>query len=128
MARTFAVVRLSSAIAVAGLTATGCQLWKGRRIEKWILRRATEDLLPQEIVWRDKAQFDEGSGTVDLLQSAIALVMTPTEAVTYRAAHPEIRLRSSEECFYHQIFTEVFEFSELISANVGRWAERPALE
>jgi asparagine synthase (glutamine-hydrolysing) len=101
---------------------------KGRKIEKWILRKATEDLLPQEIVWRDKAQFDEGSGTVDLLQSAIAEKMTPTAADEYRVAHPEIRLRSPEECFYHRIFTEVFEFSELISANVGRWAERPALE
>ncbi len=35
----------------------------GQRIEKWILRKAFEDLLPPEIVWRDKEQFDEGSGS-----------------------------------------------------------------
>ena len=32
--------------------------------EKWILRKACEDLLPAEVIWRTKAQFDEGSGTV----------------------------------------------------------------
>ena len=101
---------------------------KGRRIEKWILRKATEDLLPQEIVWRDKAQFDEGSGTVDLLQSAIAEKMTSEKADEYRATHPEIRLRSPEECLYHRIFIDTFECPELISQNVGRWGERPAFE
>ena len=40
----------------------------GQRMEKWILRKACEDLLPPEIVWRTKEQFDEGSGTVDLLR------------------------------------------------------------
>ena len=34
---------------------------------KWILRRACEDLLPREIVWRDKLQFDQGSGFSDHL-------------------------------------------------------------
>ena len=38
-----------------------------RAVEKWVLRKACEDLLPAEIVWRDKEQFDEGSGTIDLL-------------------------------------------------------------
>ena len=40
----------------------------GRRaVEKWILRAAASDLLPDAIVWRDKMQFDEGSGMIDLL-------------------------------------------------------------
>ena len=39
--------------------------------EKWILREACKDLLPEELVWRKKAQFDEGSGTVDALGQAL---------------------------------------------------------
>ena len=31
-------------------------------IEKWVLRKACEDLLPSAILWRKKEQFDEGSG------------------------------------------------------------------
>ncbi|MDZ7786651.1 MAG: asparagine synthase-related protein [Halofilum sp. (in: g-proteobacteria)] len=37
------------------------------RGSKWILRRAFEDLLPEDIVWRGKLQFDEGSGFSDHL-------------------------------------------------------------
>ena len=35
---------------------------KDGRIEKWILRKAFEELLPEEIVWRQKEQFSDGVG------------------------------------------------------------------
>jgi asparagine synthase (glutamine-hydrolysing) len=95
-------------------------------IEKWILRKAFEDLLPAEIVWRDKEQFDEGSGTVDLIGESLSNAMTEQEAIEYKAKFPETALRSAEECYYHRIFMEVFERPERILTNVGRWAERPA--
>ena len=40
-------------------------------VEKWILRAACEDLLPHDTIWRTKAQFDVGSGTVALLGRVI---------------------------------------------------------
>ncbi len=94
--------------------------------EKWILRKAFEDLLPHEIVWRDKEQFDEGSGTVDLVNTALARVMNKQEAVRYQHLHGKSNLRSPEECHYHQLFMDVFDNPEPILSNVGRWAERPA--
>jgi asparagine synthase (glutamine-hydrolysing) len=94
-------------------------------VEKWILRKAFEDLLPTEIVWRTKEQFDEGSGTVDLLTQMLSQVMSEDQAQVYRQKHPEARLRSAEECYYHQIFMDVFEQPESILANVARWSERP---
>lgn len=33
----------------------------GPTTETWVLRKACEDLLPAKLVWRKKAQFDEGS-------------------------------------------------------------------
>ena len=98
----------------------------GKRPEKWILRKAFEDLLPKEIVWREKEQFDEGSGTVDLVNHALAGIMSENEAVLYKERHPGEKLRSAEECHYHKIFMEVFDQPEPILKNVGRWAERPA--
>lgn len=94
-------------------------------VEKWILRKAFEDSLPSEIVWRQKEQFDEGSGTVDLLTEMLATTMGDAEAQAYRQRHPEVHLRSAEECHYHQLFREVFDHPAPILANVGRWAERP---
>lgn len=97
----------------------------GQRPEKWILRKALEDLLPKEIVWRDKEQFDEGSGTVDLVNHALANAMSRSEANMYAARHRKDALRSPEECHYHRLFMEVFDCPEPILRNVGRWAKRP---
>ena len=97
---------------------------KGALVEKWILREACKDLLPHEIVWRDKEQFDEGSGTTDLLDRAIREAMPEDQALKYKRAYPKTLIRSDEECYYHQLFMEVFENPDLILANVARWAER----
>ncbi|MBN9445389.1 MAG: asparagine synthetase B, partial [Bosea sp.] len=46
----------------------------GPTTEKWLLRKACADLLPVDLVWRKKAQFDEGSGTVEALQQALRIL------------------------------------------------------
>ena len=33
-----------------------------QRMEKWILRKAFEDMLPESICWRQKEQFSDGVG------------------------------------------------------------------
>lgn len=67
-------------------------------IEKWILRKAFENLLPKEIIWRVKEQFDEGSGTVEMLDGILPDVMGKTETKNYRHRLPETELRSGEKC------------------------------
>ena len=94
-------------------------------IEKWILRKAFEDLLPREIIWRVKEQFDEGSGTVEMLDRVLSDVMGKTEITDYRRRFPETELRSGEECHYHRILMEVFESPEFVFSNTGRWSQRP---
>ncbi len=93
--------------------------------EKWILRKAFEDLLPHEILWREKEQFDEGSGTVDLLERVVEGMIDQHEAWDYQHTNAQSRLRSTEESLYHKLFMEVFEHPEPIGNNVARWAERP---
>jgi asparagine synthase (glutamine-hydrolysing) len=93
--------------------------------EKWILRKAFEDLLPDEIVWRTKEQFDEGSGTVELLKSLVAESITEEEFHQYRSRYPEAKLRSAEECHYHRLFLDAYKNPGAVLANVARWAERP---
>jgi asparagine synthase (glutamine-hydrolysing) len=94
-------------------------------VEKWILRKAFEDLLPKEIIWRDKEQFDEGSGSIDLLSEALKSVISEDEAVSYVRDRPDMGLRSSEECHYHRLFMDAFENPDPVLSNVARWAERP---
>ncbi len=94
----------------------------GRLVEKWVLRRACEDLLPADIVWRTKEQFDEGSGTIDLLGEALAPLLDGIDVSAYRAATAE-PIRSAEEALYHRLLSEGSARPELILANVARWTD-----
>lgn len=112
-------------ILLGQLIPTELKLFGPSIVEKWILRKAFEDLLPADIVWRKKEQFDEGSGTVELLNRTLATIMPETEAFWYQRCYPDERLRSAEECYYHRLFLEVFEDPDPILLNVGRWSDRP---
>lgn len=90
--------------------------------EKAVLRLAVEDLLPHSVVWRDKAQFDEGSGTADLLPSLSG--QDWIDAGSYREEHPDAWLRSAEECLYHRILCNHLANPEPVLANVTQWADR----
>jgi asparagine synthase (glutamine-hydrolysing) len=94
--------------------------------EKWILRKAFEDLLPEEIVWRKKEQFDEGSGIVDVAAEIGSEGMSEEQADRHRERYPDTRLRSTEECYYHHLLVKAFEDPDPVLANVGRWTDRPA--
>ena len=85
-------------------------------IEKWILRKTFEDVLPNDIVWRDKAQFDQGSGMAELLESVLA-----TNA--NRASHDQLPrpARSVEESFYRATLIEQFDAPEKLLALVTHW-------
>ncbi|WP_306117820.1 MULTISPECIES: asparagine synthase (glutamine-hydrolyzing) [unclassified Roseitalea] len=82
----------------------------GETTEKWILRKACADLLPAELVWRKKAQFDEGSGTVDALGQALR-TLTGQGAVT----------REDEARLYERVLRERFVDADRIIDNAGRW-------
>jgi asparagine synthase (glutamine-hydrolysing) len=96
----------------------------GRLVEKWILRKACEDLLPAEIIWRDKEQFDEGSGTVDLVSTGFEHVMTADGARAYASRHARAGLRGPEECAYHKLLSEAYSGSPVVLSNVARWSHR----
>jgi asparagine synthase (glutamine-hydrolysing) len=94
----------------------------GRRIEKWILRKAFEDLLPADIVWRNKEQFDEGSGMTDMLPTILNQAAAGIDVKAQQARFSSDRLRSSEECYYHGLLMEQFDKPQAVLANVGRWS------
>ncbi len=95
----------------------------GKRIEKWVLRKAFEDLLPPEIAWRDKEQFDEGSGSADVLPHIGEHFMPAAEFAGYAARHHRDHLRSHEEGVYHKLLCGGYPDAEAILANVGRWQQ-----
>ena len=83
----------------------------GTTTEKWILRKACEDLLPAELVWRRKAQFDEGSGTVAALDEALRDLLggLPLD-------------RGHEAALYERLLRAQYVDPDLVLANAGTWA------
>ena len=94
----------------------------GGWVEKWILRKAGEGLLPEEILWRQKEQFDEGSGTTELLNEAVGHWLNAEEAAQYADQRPGENLRSQAECVFHKLLCEAFTRPSDVLGNVARWA------
>jgi asparagine synthase (glutamine-hydrolysing) len=90
----------------------------GEKIEKWIFRKAFEDVIPGEIAWRPKQEFSQGSGSADVLPQYFEERITDEELAKAQEQYPMIR--SKEELHYFKIFTSHFGYSKSIDT-VGQW-------
>ncbi len=81
-----------------------------RGIEKWILRKAFEDLLPEEILWRQKEQFSDGVGYswIDTLKELVEKEISDEQLLNARFRFPIQTPQTKEEYFYRSIFEEFF--------------------
>lgn len=97
------------------------------RPEKWIMRKAVEDLLPHDIVWRGKEQFGDGSGASAILERAVARAADAVDLdEERRLAGPGTHLRSAEEAAYHRMLRTAYDDPSVVLANVARWeGDRP---
>lgn len=77
-------------------------------LEKWILRQSVSDLLPDQIVWREKAKFWEGAGIEDRLAAYAEEQVTDKDFQNERQLPNGMLLNSKEELFYYRIFEEHF--------------------
>ena len=82
----------------------------GERMEKWILRKAFEDLLPKSVVWRQKEQFSDGVGYswIDTLKELVEKEVTDKQLANAHLKFPIQTPTSKEEFYYRSIFAEYF--------------------
>jgi asparagine synthase (glutamine-hydrolysing) len=73
--------------------------------EKRVLREAFTGWLPDELLWRDKAEFGDGSGARDVLSEAVAAAIGDAEFEAERGA-VDPPLRTKEELAYYRIFRD----------------------
>ena len=80
------------------------------RIEKWVLRKTFEDLLPAEVAWRQKEQFSDGVGYgwIDTLRSMASREVTDEQMTNARYRFPINPPMTKEEYLYRSIFSEHF--------------------
>ena len=80
------------------------------KMEKWVVRKAFEDLLPQEIVWRQKEQFSDGVGYnwIDTLKAVTAEKVSDEMMAAASQRFPVNTPMNKEEYYYRMIFEEHF--------------------
>jgi len=83
---------------------------KNGKMEKWILRKAFEDYLPEPVVWRQKEQFSDGVGYswIDTLKKITSEEVTDDMLANARFRFPVNTPRNKEEYYYRSIFNEHF--------------------
>jgi asparagine synthase (glutamine-hydrolysing) len=83
---------------------------KDGKIEKWVLRKAFEDYLPESVAWRQKEQFSDGVGYswIDTLRDITSKKVTDEQLANARFRFPINPPLSKEEYYYRTIFSEHF--------------------
>lgn len=80
------------------------------KIEKWVLRKAFEEYLPESITWRQKEQFSDGVGYswIDTLKAITTAQVTDEMMTRVAETFPINPPLSKEEYYYRTIFNSHF--------------------
>lgn len=80
------------------------------KMEKWILRKAFEDYLPESVTWRQKEQFSDGVGYnwIDTLREMTSQLVTDEQMEKVNETFPINPPMNKEEYYYRTIFTDFF--------------------
>jgi asparagine synthase (glutamine-hydrolysing) len=81
-----------------------------KRIEKWILREAFKEYLPDEIVWRQKEQFSDGVGYnwIDTLKQLTSSLVSDEQFALAAKRYPIHTPATKEEYYYRTLFASHF--------------------
>ena len=86
------------------------KMCSGDKIEKYVLRKAFEGYIPEEILWRQKEQFSDGVGYgwIDYLKKHAEGAVTDEMMANAKTRFPIQTPSTKEEYYYRQIFDGYF--------------------
>ncbi|HZK17974.1 MAG TPA: asparagine synthase B [Clostridia bacterium] len=98
----------------------------GQKIEKWILREAYsgKGYLPEDILWRTKEEFSEGSGAKDVLQERLDNSIDDHEFEREQKKilmRDSVSIRTKQELHFYRIFKKFYPQPSALKT-VGKWA------
>lgn len=82
---------------------------RGQVWGKWVLRKAFENVVPPELLWRVKAPLEVGSGTT-VLPSVMDARISDLEYAKEKARYldeDKVTVRSKEHLFYYRLYREL---------------------
>ena len=80
------------------------------RMEKWVVRKAFEDYLPESVAWRQKEQFSDGVGYswIDTLKEVVESEVSDKQMDNAHFRFPLQTPQNKEEFYYRSIFEQHF--------------------
>ena len=85
-------------------------MYNGVKYGKWILRKAYEDVIPQDVIWRPKAPLEAGTGT-ETLRTYFNDIISDKEFNEKKAAvkaEDDVEIQDKEQLMYYEVFREKF--------------------
>jgi|WetSurMetagenome_2_1015567.scaffolds.fasta_scaffold161830_2 asparagine synthase (glutamine-hydrolysing) len=85
-------------------------MYGGVKYSKWILRKAYEDVIPKDIIWRPKAPLEAGTGT-ETLRTYFNDMITEKEFAEKKAAilkADDVIIQDKEQLLYYEVFRKKF--------------------
>jgi len=78
----------------------------GERMEKWVVRKAFESMLPESVAWRQKEQFSDGVGYswIDTLKEVVDKEVSDEQLANAKFRYPIQTPTTKEEFYYRSIF------------------------
>ena len=82
----------------------------GKRRGKWILRKAFEEHISKQIIWREKSPMQDGAGTAGLtnLFNSVINEETFVEKKLTIKKEEDVIIRNRESLYYYEIFRKFF--------------------
>ncbi len=84
------------------------KIYGEKQIEKYVLRQAFRDMLPEQIANREKLRFSMGVGMDDIMDDIIATIIDPEEIKKRPKAAYGMPFASFKELYYYDLFLQQF--------------------
>ena len=81
---------------------------------KWVLRKAFENDLPHNVIWREKTPMQDGSGTIGLTKMFDSIITNDVfEEKTKKIKNDDdVTIRTKESLHYYELYKEDFKIPE----------------
>ena len=83
---------------------------KDIKYSKWIMRKAYEDVIPAEVIWRPKAPLEAGTGT-EVLRTFFGKEISDAEFEGKKQkilTEDDVKIQDKEQLLYYELFRKIF--------------------
>jgi asparagine synthase (glutamine-hydrolysing) len=83
---------------------------EGVKYGKWIMRKAYEDIIPTDVIWRPKAPLEAGTGT-EVLRTYFNDMIPDNEFEEKKKkilAEDDVKIQDKEQLLYYEHFSKIF--------------------